>query len=46
MKQALALLIENDDYFTGKVQIISEEMQHNLAGIGAILVAKARGLVK
>jgi len=46
MKEALALLIENDDYFSGKVTVVSDEMQEHLAGYGAIKVAKARGLVK
>jgi 2-dehydro-3-deoxygalactonokinase len=46
MKEALALLIENDDYFSGKVTVVSAEMQEHLAGYGAIKVAKARGLVK
>lgn len=46
MKEALALLIKNDDYFSGKVTVVSDEMQEHLAGYGAIKVAKARGLVK
>ncbi|PRC92568.1 2-dehydro-3-deoxygalactonokinase [Solimicrobium silvestre] len=46
MKEALALLIQNDDYFSGKVTIVSNEMQEHLAGYGAIKVATARGLVK
>ncbi|HTD02664.1 2-dehydro-3-deoxygalactonokinase [Undibacterium sp.] len=46
MKEALALLIQNDDYFSGKVTIVSDEMQTHLAGLGAIRVATARGLIK
>jgi 2-dehydro-3-deoxygalactonokinase len=46
MKEALALLIQSDDYFSGKVTIVSNEMQEHLAGYGAIRVATARGLIK
>jgi 2-dehydro-3-deoxygalactonokinase len=46
MKEALALLIKNDDYFSGKITVVSDEMQEHLAGYGAIKVAKARGLIK
>ncbi len=46
MKEALALLIQNDDYFSGKVTVVSDEMQTHLAGLGAIRVATARGLIK
>lgn len=46
MKEALAILINNDDYFSGKITVVSDETQAHLAGQGAILVAKARGLVK
>ena len=46
MKEALALLIKNDDYFSGKVTVVSNEMQEHLAGYGAIKVATARGLIK
>jgi 2-dehydro-3-deoxygalactonokinase len=46
MKDALALLIQNDDYFSGKITVVSDAMQAHLAGYGAIRVATARGLVK
>ncbi len=46
MKEALALLIRNDDYFSGKITVVSDETQAHLAGLGAIKVAQARGLVK
>lgn len=46
MKEALALLIQNDDYFSGKVTVVSDEVQAHLAGLGAIKVATARGLIK
>jgi 2-dehydro-3-deoxygalactonokinase len=46
MKEALALLIQNDDYFSGTITVVSNEVQANLAGLGAIRVAQARGLLK
>jgi 2-dehydro-3-deoxygalactonokinase len=46
MKEALAILINNDDYFSGKITVVSDETQAHLAGQGAILVASARGLIK
>ncbi len=44
LKQALALLVENDEYFSGTVTLVSDELQPQLAGIGAIAVARALGL--
>ncbi|MBY0572745.1 MAG: 2-dehydro-3-deoxygalactonokinase [Undibacterium sp.] len=46
MKEALAILIRNDDFFSGKLTVVSDETQAHLAGLGAIRVASARGLVK
>jgi 2-dehydro-3-deoxygalactonokinase len=46
MKEAFALLVKNDDYFSGSVTVVSDEIQAHLAGHGAIKVAQARGLVK
>lgn len=44
LRQALALLVQDDDYFSGKVTVVSDELQPQLAGLGAIAVARARGL--
>ncbi len=46
MKEALALLIQHDDYFSGSITVLSNEIQAHLAGRGAIAVARARGLIK
>ncbi len=46
LKDALSLLIKNDDYFSGDVTVVTDEMQAHLAGQGAIMVAAARGLIK
>ena len=47
MKEALAILINNDDYFSGKITVVSDETQAHSSGTsGAILVASARGLIK
>lgn len=46
MKEALAVLIQNDDYFSGPITIVADAMQTHLAGRGAMLVAAERGLIK
>ncbi|NVD96853.1 2-dehydro-3-deoxygalactonokinase [Massilia sp. BJB1822] len=45
LKQALALLVQNDDYFSGDVTVVPDDLQPQLAGLGAIAVARARKLV-
>ena len=45
LKQALALLVQEDDFFSGKVTVVSDELQAQLAGRGVIAVARAAGLV-
>ena len=45
LKHALALLVGDDDYFSGTVTVVSDELQPQLAGLGAIAVARAAGLV-
>jgi 2-dehydro-3-deoxygalactonokinase len=44
VKQALALLIEQDPYFCGKLTLADDAQHARLAGQGAIRVALARGL--
>jgi 2-dehydro-3-deoxygalactonokinase len=38
--------VQDDDYFSGNVTVVSDELQPQLAGLGAIAVARAAGLVK
>jgi 2-dehydro-3-deoxygalactonokinase len=45
LRQALALLISENDFFYGKQTVVSDEDQCNLAGFGAITIARARGLI-
>ena len=45
LKEALMLIIQNDVYFQGKQKVVADEIQRNIAGYGAILVAKQRGLL-
>jgi 2-dehydro-3-deoxygalactonokinase len=46
MRDALALLIKNDEYFSGTITVVTDDEQAHLAGRGAIAVAAARGLLK
>lgn len=45
LRQALALLIEENGFFYGKRIVVSDEQQADMAGYGAILTARARGLL-
>lgn len=44
LRQALGLLVSNDDFFSGTVSVVSDAEQENLAGFGAIRLARERGL--
>jgi 2-dehydro-3-deoxygalactonokinase len=45
LRQALALLIRENGFFYGKQIAVSDEQQADLAGFGAITIARARGLL-
>ena len=45
LREAIGLLVRGDDFFSGKVTIASNETQADLAGYGAIVVARERGLL-
>jgi 2-dehydro-3-deoxygalactonokinase len=45
LKRAFEILIKNDDYFTGKVCIVDDELMEDMAGLGCIAAAKVRGLI-
>lgn len=45
LRQALALLIEENGFFYGQRIVASDAEQADLAGVGALLIAEARGLV-
>lgn len=45
LRQALALLIQENGFFYGKRIVVSDEQQADLAGAGAISIAQARGLL-
>ncbi|MCW5320039.1 2-dehydro-3-deoxygalactonokinase [Verminephrobacter aporrectodeae] len=45
LRHALSLLVSNDDFFSGTVSTVSDDEQDNLAGYGAIRLARARGLL-
>lgn len=45
LREALAALVSNDDFFSGKVSIVNQGQQENMAGYGAIAIANARGLL-
>ncbi|MES2743604.1 MAG: 2-dehydro-3-deoxygalactonokinase [Pseudomonadota bacterium] len=44
LRQALSLLIEENGFFYGKRLVVSDEQQADLAGAGAIAIARVRGL--
>jgi 2-dehydro-3-deoxygalactonokinase len=45
LRQALALLIEENGFFHGPRTVVNDEQQADLAGFGAITIARARGLI-
>lgn len=45
LRQALALLIQENGFFYGKRIVVSDTQQADLAGFGAITIAQARGLI-
>lgn len=46
LKRAFEILVKRDDYFTGKVHVVDDELMEDMAGFGSIVIAKTRGLVK
>ena len=46
LKRAFGILVKNDSYFIGKVHMVDDELMKDMAGLGSIVVAKARGLVR
>lgn len=46
LKRAFEILIKNDSYFTGGVHVVDNELMKDMAGLGSIITAKARGLVE
>jgi len=45
LRQALALLIRENGFFYGQRLVVSDEQQADLAGYGALVIARARGLL-
>lgn len=45
LREALALLIQDNGFFYGKRVVVSDAQQADLAGFGAITIAEARGLI-
>jgi len=45
LREAIARLVEGDDFFSGTVTVLGDDEQRDLAGAGAIAVARRRGLV-
>jgi 2-dehydro-3-deoxygalactonokinase len=45
LREAIARLVEGDDFFSGTVTVLGDDEQRDLAGHGAIAVARRRGLV-
>jgi 2-dehydro-3-deoxygalactonokinase len=45
LRQALALLIRENGFFYGQRLVVSDEQQADLAGHGALVIARARGLL-
>lgn len=45
LREAIARLVEGDDFFSGTVTVLDDDEQRDLAGYGAIAVARRRGLI-
>jgi len=45
LKKAFEILIKSDNYFKGNINVVEEEIMKDMAGFGAIVIAKHRGLI-
>jgi 2-dehydro-3-deoxygalactonokinase len=45
LREALALLVKDDDFFSGPVRVTSDSEQADLAGTGVLAIARTRGLL-
>lgn len=45
LREAIARLVEGDDFFSGTVTVLGDDEQRDLAGYGAITIARRRGLL-
>lgn len=45
LKEALAILVKNDPYFSGAITIVGDEHK-SVAGFGALAIAKERGILR
>lgn len=45
LREAIARLVEGDDFFSGAVSVLGDDEQRDLAGHGAIAIARRRGLL-
>jgi len=45
LRDALALLVRGDSFFSGRVTATTDAQQDNLAGFGALCLARERGLI-
>lgn len=46
LKRAFEILLKNDGYFTGGIHVVEDEAMKDMAGLGSIVIAKARGLLE
>lgn len=45
LKRTFEILIKNDDYFKGDIKVVEDDIMKDMAGYGAIVIAKHRGLI-
>lgn len=45
LREAIARLVEGDDFFSGTITVLGDDEQRDLAGYGAITIARRRGLL-
>jgi 2-dehydro-3-deoxygalactonokinase len=45
LREAIARRVEGDEVFSGRLTVLGDDEQRDLAGHGAIAVARRRGLV-
>ncbi|HWR62444.1 MAG TPA: 2-dehydro-3-deoxygalactonokinase [Clostridia bacterium] len=46
LKRAFEILVKNDGCFTGAIHVVEDEAMKDMAGLGSIAIAKARGLLR
>lgn len=46
LKRIFEVLIKNDNYFSGEIKVVNDDIMKDIAGIGALTIARTKGLIK